>query len=272
MSRSGERKMACGRFNLFMRAHIVAFRAGNHDVVIVELHGGCCWSAPPSKLQAACAGNAASRGGRYRVAERVDCSSQLLFSTPRRAHAAPPPPSYWRHGRPLGQDGVRSHRCCQRRRGCEASWRDDGTDYVGWQTQAVGKGVQDVLENKLTRMLGGRVYVAGSGRTDKGVHARAQVFHFEMPEGVAKAPHIAAALAESEEALAASIKSILTGAASGLPADVQVTDISVAPPGFHAIRALASGTCIRYMRVLARHLSHAIAGCSARIKSLISTR
>ncbi|EOD35461.1 putative tRNA-pseudouridine synthase [Emiliania huxleyi CCMP1516] len=57
----------------------------------------------------------------------------------------------------------------------------DGTEYVGWQTQPSGRGVQDVLEARLSSLLGGRVYVAGSGRTDKGVHARDQVFHFETP-------------------------------------------------------------------------------------------
>ena len=51
----------------------------------------------------------------------------------------------------------------------------DGTEYVGWQTQPSGRGVQDVLEARLSSLLGGRVYVAGSGRTDKGVHARDQV-------------------------------------------------------------------------------------------------
>ena len=57
----------------------------------------------------------------------------------------------------------------------------DGTNYVGWQTQPNGRGVQDALEVRLSSLLGGRVYVAGSGRTDKGVHARDQVFHFELP-------------------------------------------------------------------------------------------
>ena len=50
----------------------------------------------------------------------------------------------------------------------------DGTEYVGWQTQPSGRGVQDVLEARLSSLLGGRVYVAGSGRTDKGVHAMSQ--------------------------------------------------------------------------------------------------
>ena len=111
----------------------------------------------------------------------------------------------------------------------------DGSAYVGWQTQPSGLGVQDVLEKRLSNLFGNRVYVAGSGRTDKGVHARAQVFHFELPaEPQIRAPILAAALAESDEALAACLQRMLGGLASGLPLDVQVTDFSPAPAGFHA--------------------------------------
>lgn len=112
----------------------------------------------------------------------------------------------------------------------------DGTDYVGWQTQPSGKGVQDVIEQRLSNLLGGRVYVAGSGRTDRGVHARAQVFHFELPtEGMdIRAPHLKAALAESDEAFAAALDRLLAGPASGLPNDVQVMSVDLAPAGFHS--------------------------------------
>ena len=111
----------------------------------------------------------------------------------------------------------------------------DGTDYMGWQTQPSGKGVQDVLEGRLSHLLGGRVYVAGSGRTDRGVHARAQVFHFELPTDLSiRAPHLAAALATSNEEFAACLERLICGLASGLPSSVQVTRIDVAPAGFHA--------------------------------------
>ena len=60
----------------------------------------------------------------------------------------------------------------------------DGTDYDGWQTQPHGRTIQDELEQRLGSVLlgrGKRIAVAGSGRTDAGVHATAQVFHFECP-------------------------------------------------------------------------------------------
>lgn len=60
----------------------------------------------------------------------------------------------------------------------------DGTDFEGWQTQVHGRTIQDELEKRLGAVLlgrGKRLAVAGSGRTDAGVHAAAQVFHFECP-------------------------------------------------------------------------------------------
>lgn len=55
----------------------------------------------------------------------------------------------------------------------------DGTGYAGWQSQPGGNTIQDFLERRLAQLFGRRVVVHGSGRTDRGVHARGQVFHFE---------------------------------------------------------------------------------------------
>ncbi|MGA1205796.1 MAG: tRNA pseudouridine(38-40) synthase TruA [Opitutales bacterium] len=55
----------------------------------------------------------------------------------------------------------------------------DGTQFEGWQSQPSGNTVQDLLENRLRVILGQRTTVYGSGRTDSGVHARGQVFHFD---------------------------------------------------------------------------------------------
>lgn len=52
----------------------------------------------------------------------------------------------------------------------------DGTEFCGWQFQTRGRTVQAVLADALTKVNGGqRVSVHGAGRTDSGVHARAQV-------------------------------------------------------------------------------------------------
>ena len=60
----------------------------------------------------------------------------------------------------------------------------DGTDYAGWQVQQGVDTIQERLERRLSTVLCGStvgVQIAGSGRTDKGVHADAQVFHFNAP-------------------------------------------------------------------------------------------
>lgn len=55
----------------------------------------------------------------------------------------------------------------------------DGSGFLGWQTQPGGGGVQDALERALASIAGQPVKVVGAGRTDRGVHARGQVVHFE---------------------------------------------------------------------------------------------
>ena len=63
----------------------------------------------------------------------------------------------------------------------------DGTRYRGWQ-RLPGKDdtIQGKLETALSRILGEPIEIAGSGRTDAGVHARGQVanFHTESTMGV----------------------------------------------------------------------------------------
>ena len=55
----------------------------------------------------------------------------------------------------------------------------DGTAYVGWQTQPNGVSVQETVERALLAVTKAPVTLHGSGRTDSGVHAAAQVAHFD---------------------------------------------------------------------------------------------
>jgi tRNA pseudouridine38-40 synthase len=56
----------------------------------------------------------------------------------------------------------------------------DGTDYVGWQRQANGLSVQEIIETALAKLDAGPIGLRGAGRTDSGVHATAQVGHVDL--------------------------------------------------------------------------------------------
>ena len=60
---------------------------------------------------------------------------------------------------------------------CRVSY--DGTPFCGWQRQASGRSVQQCLEEAATTILRRETAVTGAGRTDAGVHARAQGAHFD---------------------------------------------------------------------------------------------
>jgi tRNA pseudouridine38-40 synthase len=55
----------------------------------------------------------------------------------------------------------------------------DGSRFLGWQTQPGGGAVQDALEPALAAIAGAPLSVSAAGRTDRGVHARLQVVHFD---------------------------------------------------------------------------------------------
>jgi tRNA pseudouridine38-40 synthase len=57
----------------------------------------------------------------------------------------------------------------------------DGRPFRGWQSQATMDAVQDHLEAAFANTIGEKVSVQGSGRTDAGVHALAQVAHADVP-------------------------------------------------------------------------------------------
>lgn len=91
----------------------------------------------------------------------------------------------------------------------------DGTNYVGWQVQPNGVSVQEMLEKAQFELTGERIRIEGSGRTDSGVHAKAQVAHFDTE----------ARMAADKFAVAMN---------THLPRDIRVLYSEECDPSFHA--------------------------------------
>lgn len=118
----------------------------------------------------------------------------------------------------------------------------DGTRYVGWERQDNGLSIQAVLEDALFTITRERVVAEASGRTDAGVHARAQVVSISIGRKIVP-------------------RKLRLGLNAVLPEDVAVREIEEAPEGFHA-RKSAKSKHYRYTilsgpvrRPLARHTS-----------------
>ena len=60
----------------------------------------------------------------------------------------------------------------------------DGTPFVGWQFQKNGQSVQEVLQKAIFNFSKEKVVITGAGRTDSGVHALAQVAHFDLKKKI----------------------------------------------------------------------------------------
>lgn len=91
----------------------------------------------------------------------------------------------------------------------------DGTDFNGWQSQRCGNTIQDFIENRLKVVFKKDIRIHGSGRTDSGVHAKGQVFHFDAPW---------------DNTLANLFRALQTG----LPSSILITQIAPVPKDFHA--------------------------------------
>ncbi len=92
----------------------------------------------------------------------------------------------------------------------------DGTAYNGWQKQGnTSNTIQEKLEILLSRLLGEPIEVAGSGRTDAGVHAAGQVASFRTTHP------------QDAQALLRDIRRYL-------PEDIGALDLTEAHPRFHA--------------------------------------
>lgn len=99
----------------------------------------------------------------------------------------------------------------------------DGTDYHGWQVQPGHATIQGELSAAIERITGERVLPQGSGRTDAGVHARAQVASFELSVPIPP-------------------ENLLRALNRKLPAAIRVLSAEHAPPGFHARHSVRSKT------------------------------
>ncbi|MFQ5868539.1 MAG: tRNA pseudouridine(38-40) synthase TruA [Candidatus Zixiibacteriota bacterium] len=91
----------------------------------------------------------------------------------------------------------------------------DGTDFAGWQTQPNERTVQGEIEKVLTTILGKKIELVGSGRTDSGVHAFGQIANFKVGGEIDPAK-------------------LLHSLNSMLPNDVVIRELSEVPEDFHA--------------------------------------
>tara|TARA_B100000470_G_scaffold204228_1_gene178139 strand:- start:262 stop:999 length:738 start_codon:yes stop_codon:yes gene_type:complete len=62
----------------------------------------------------------------------------------------------------------------------------DGTPFVGWQFQKNGLSIQKALQDAIFNFSKEKVVVTGAGRTDSGVHALAQIAHFDLKKKIEK--------------------------------------------------------------------------------------
>jgi tRNA pseudouridine38-40 synthase len=105
----------------------------------------------------------------------------------------------------------------------------DGGCFAGWQSQPGGTGVQDALERAFFELgerddrvtPGGPRRVNGAGRTDLGVHARAQIASVSLSK-----PWVP--------------RRLILALNAKLPGSVSVMRAAAAPPGFHARRSAVS--------------------------------
>lgn len=99
----------------------------------------------------------------------------------------------------------------------------DGTDFAGWQVQPGRATVQGALASAIGRLSGENVLPQGSGRTDAGVHALAQVATFTTASSIP-------------------IENWLRALNDTLPAAIRVLEVKEAAPDFHARKSARAKT------------------------------
>jgi tRNA pseudouridine38-40 synthase len=99
----------------------------------------------------------------------------------------------------------------------------DGTDFAGWQVQPSAPTIQGTLASGIGRITGEKVLPQGSGRTDAGVHALAQVASFEIESNI-PAGNLAIALNDT------------------IPAAIRVLSVEEVTADFHARKSARAKT------------------------------
>ena len=99
----------------------------------------------------------------------------------------------------------------------------DGSDFCGWQVQPERASVQGALAAAIEHVTGAKVLPQGSGRTDAGVHALAQVASCQVDAGI------------PTENLQRALNHVL-------PASIRVLSVEEAAPEFHARKSARAKT------------------------------
>ena len=102
----------------------------------------------------------------------------------------------------------------------------DGTEFAGWQIQPDAATIQGTLVQAIEKLTSERVLPQGSGRTDAGVHALAQVATFSTDSSIPT-------------------ENFLKALNGNLPSSIRVLEVSEVPAAFHA-RKSATGKTYRY--------------------------
>ena len=91
----------------------------------------------------------------------------------------------------------------------------DGSNYAGFQKQINALGIQTVIEKAIKNMTATETIIHGSGRTDKGVHAKDLTFHFDSNLDIEESVWV-------------------TGLNKRLPLDIRINWVKKIKSSFHA--------------------------------------
>lgn len=92
----------------------------------------------------------------------------------------------------------------------------NGRNYQGWQKQPDAPSVQEEIEKQLSKIFNKTLSICGAGRTDAGVHALGQTFHFDIDEDSLDLDRLIYSLNKM------------------LPQDIKINDLEQVDDDFHA--------------------------------------